>query len=252
MRRIILSLCALLLLAGCKDNETGKITGTVSYLQRIALPPDAKLSIKLEDVLPPLLATKPIAEKIQPINGAQVPLAYELSYSTANITPSHRYQVRAAILAKDGSVLFTTTQMHPVVPEGGDVEVGILVQPVPPQAAQMIENMQWELVALGEILLPDEDGAENATLTLQSADKRINGSTGCNKFFGTYALKGPQLSFGGIGMTKMACMEPAATRLEQRFVEALGRVNGYRVNEKVLELLSEGTPVARFEAGAKL
>jgi len=36
-------------------------------------------------------------------------------------------------------------------------------------------------------------------------DGQINGTAGCNRFFGSYAQAGSKLTFTGVGMTKMAC-----------------------------------------------
>jgi len=248
MRNVILVFCAMLILASCNKNKTGEISGTVSYLQRIALPADAVLSVRLEDVSKADAAALVIAETTRATNGAQVPLAYRLTYSTADIVSGARYQLRATISSQDGKALFTTTQAHPIVPEEGGIEMGILLQPVPP-ITQTLENTEWELVAIGEMLLAAHDGDSSAYLIVQR-DGRIAGSTGCNRFFGVYTLKGEQLSFGGIGMTKMACVEPLMVQ-EQNFAAALDRVTGYRMSGRVLELLSGESAVMRFEARTK-
>jgi putative lipoprotein len=39
-----------------------------------------------------------------------------------------------------------------------------------------------------------------------TVDGQINGTTGCNRFFGGYAQDGETVTFTGTGMTKMACM----------------------------------------------
>jgi len=248
MRQLFAGLCAILILAGCSQNKVGEISGTVSYLQRIALPADAVLLVQLEDVSTADGAALVIAEATLSTNGAQVPLAYRLTYSAADIVAGARYQIRATITSAEGVALFTTTQAHPIIPEGGGIEMGILVQPVP-LVFQSIADTEWVLVAMGEMLLAAHDGDSTAYLVLQR-DGRIAGSTGCNRFFGGYTLDGERLSFGGIGLTKMACMEPLMSQ-EQSFVSALGRVTGYRRSGRVLELLSGKNAVARFEARTK-
>jgi len=39
-----------------------------------------------------------------------------------------------------------------------------------------------------------------------TGDGQINGTTGCNRFFGSYVQDGDRVTFSGLGMTKMACM----------------------------------------------
>jgi putative lipoprotein len=67
------------------------LDGEVFYLQRIALPPDATLSVSLQDVS---LADAPAAvldEQKGPVKG-QVPLPFHLSYDPAQVKPGHRYR----------------------------------------------------------------------------------------------------------------------------------------------------------------
>ena len=78
-----------------------------------------------------------------------------------------------------------------------------------------IEGTTWTLTSV--------DGAEPvageaATLTL--SEGRAAGSTGCNRFTGTYVLDGGSISFGRLATTRMACPgELAAHRVDR----ALGR-----------------------------
>ena len=257
MIRYVAILCGMLILAGCEENGSGEIAGTVSYLQRIALPPDARLTVRLEDVSRQDAAAKIVAEVTRPTNGAQVPLPYELSYSTSEIAPSHRYQLRATITDKNGKLLFTTTQAHPVVPEGERIEMGIFLQPVPPAQtgaapadAAALENIEWQLVAIGRTLMMGYDGDKGASLLFEPQGQKIAGSTGCNRYFGTYSLEQDQLSLSPAGMTRMACPTPLMAQ-EQQFIEALGSVTGYRLDGRALELLSGREAVARFEPRAK-
>ncbi|ABI77897.1 putative lipoprotein [Hyphomonas neptunium ATCC 15444] len=49
------------------------------------------------------------------------------------------------------------------------------------------------------------------------ADGKINGTTGCNQFFGGYAQNGAAIAFTGVGMTKMACMSDGVMEQETAF-----------------------------------
>ena len=50
---------------------------------------------------------------------------------------------------------------------------------------------------------------------------KINGSTGCNQFFGSYTQSGSTLNFSGVGMTKMACMADGVMEQETAFTNIL-------------------------------
>jgi len=62
---------------------------------------------------------------------------------------------------------------------------------------------------------------EGNDLHLQfTADGKLSGNAGCNRFFGEYQLDGNGLAIGQLGVTEMACPEPAMS-LEISFMEAL-------------------------------
>src|SRR4029077_16505221 len=90
------------------DAPQGMITGTVTYLQRVALAPDAVISVSLQDVTLAEGPSKLIIEQRFPAAGRQVPIAFRLPYDSASIDNSHRYSLRATITTR-GKLNFTTT-----------------------------------------------------------------------------------------------------------------------------------------------
>ena len=117
----LLTLAAATLLSACQSPPpAGKasLDGEVFYLQRIALPPSATLSVSLQDVS---LADAPaivLAEQNGPIKG-QVPLPFHLSYDPAQVKSGHRYSVSARIEV-NGELMFITTENHAVQLDGND------------------------------------------------------------------------------------------------------------------------------------
>lgn len=109
------------LLCACQTLQPATKTsldGEVFYLQRIALPPTATLSVSLQDVS---LADAPavvLDEQKGPVKG-QVPLPFHLSYDPAQVKPGHRYSVSARI-ELDGKLMFITTEHHAVQLDGSD------------------------------------------------------------------------------------------------------------------------------------
>ncbi|WP_219097852.1 YbaY family lipoprotein [Pseudomonas sp. UMAB-40] len=109
------------LLSACQTLQPAAKTsldGEVFYLQRIALPPSATLSVSLQDVS---LADAPaviLVEQKGPVKG-QVPLPFHLSYDPAQVKPGHRYSVSARIEV-DGKLMFITTEHHAVQLDGSD------------------------------------------------------------------------------------------------------------------------------------
>jgi putative lipoprotein len=94
----------------------------------MALPPNAAIDVRLEDVSRADAPAVIVAEKIFPTNGKQVPIPFQLPYSANDIQPSHRYQVRAQITVAD-ELLFVTTNAYPVITGGAPSTVNMVLQP---------------------------------------------------------------------------------------------------------------------------
>lgn len=107
------------------DSDVSRLTGTVTYRQRIALPPGATLQIRVEDVS---LADAPatvIAAKDIAVAG-QVPLPFEIDVDPAKVTPRHTYALRATIV-HEGRMLFTTDTRHTVLGAGDPSSLEIVL-----------------------------------------------------------------------------------------------------------------------------
>ncbi|WP_260956548.1 YbaY family lipoprotein [Pseudomonas citri] len=120
MKKLLLITVAALLSACSSAPLAGKhsLDGEVFYLQRIALPPGATLSVSLQDVS---LADAPatvLDEQSGPVKG-QVPLPFHLTYDPTQVKPGHRYAVSARIEV-DGQLMFITTEQHTVQLDGKD------------------------------------------------------------------------------------------------------------------------------------
>jgi putative lipoprotein len=106
------------------------VTGTVTYLQRSALPSTAVVEVQLQDVSVADAPAEVISSQRIETQGKQAPFPYELPYRLTKIDPSHRYAVRATIMDGD-KLLFTTTQSYPVITSGAPTrDVEIIVEPV--------------------------------------------------------------------------------------------------------------------------
>ncbi|SHM81869.1 putative lipoprotein [Pseudomonas asturiensis] len=119
MKKLSLIL-ATALLGACSSMQTpdASLNGEVFYLQRIALPPSAILSVSLQDVSKADVAAVQLAHQSGPVKG-QVPLPFHLKYDVGQVQPGHRYAVSARIEA-DGRLLFISTEQHAVKLDGTD------------------------------------------------------------------------------------------------------------------------------------
>jgi len=107
----------------------GSITGTVSYLERVALPPDAVIEVRLEDVSLADAPAKTIALEKIALGGRQVPVPFELKFDRAKIDAKHSYGVGAQIVV-DGKPRFLSEKAYPVLTRESPARVEIILKPV--------------------------------------------------------------------------------------------------------------------------
>jgi putative lipoprotein len=124
-------LLGLVLLAGCGNSSQATVTGTVTYLQRIALQPDAVVTVRIEDVSKADTMAEVIGEQVIQTDGAQVPIPFEVAYDTDEIEDNHSYSLRVRIEDSAGKLLWINDTSVPVITRGNPVhDVEVFVVPV--------------------------------------------------------------------------------------------------------------------------
>ena len=115
-------------------------------------------------------------------------------------------------------------------------------------ASLTLEGPEWRL---SDHLGPDGalvPLAEDVAATASFMEGRVSGTTGCNRYSGSYGVDAPSLSFGALAMTRMACMPPRDAA-ERAMIAALESTAGYTVIGDALKLTdAEGNTVLRFRA----
>jgi heat shock protein HslJ len=83
-----------------------------------------------------------------------------------------------------------------------------------------------------------------------TADGKLSGSAGCNRYQGSYQMAGDSLTIGPVASTKMACPDPAGVmEQEAAFLVILENTAAYQIKGDTLVLLdSNGAPLAEFIA----
>jgi uncharacterized lipoprotein YbaY len=105
------------------------VTGTVTYLQRVALPDDAVVEVKLLDVSLADAEAVTISEQTI-VNPGQVPVAFELLYDPQDIDPRNTYSVQVRITNGAGDLIFINTSAFLVLTQGNPSTVDMTVEPV--------------------------------------------------------------------------------------------------------------------------
>jgi len=133
IRKVLFGLAVLLLLfptAALAQQAGGKVTGTVTYRERMVLPPTARVIVELQDVSLADAPAKIIATQTIDPAGKAPPYPFELTYDPSKIDERYTYAVRATI--RDGDkLLFTSTQAYLVITRGNPTSgIEILMQQV--------------------------------------------------------------------------------------------------------------------------
>lgn len=238
--------------SGNSGGTSPMIIGTVTYQARMALPPNAAIDVRLEDVTVADAPAKLVADNMFSAAGQQVPISFQLPYSATDIASAHRYVVRATIKAGD-KLLFTTTEAYPVLTNGAPSTVALVLKPAEgvstaaSSAPGGLRGTYWMLTELqGKRVAPTNNNP--AYIYLDPSATNYFGSSGCNRVSGTFQLSGNSLQLLGGAMTMMACPEPLMTQ-EKEFNEALTATGSYKINGNLLELMERRKVVAKFEPG---
>jgi uncharacterized lipoprotein YbaY/membrane-bound inhibitor of C-type lysozyme/heat shock protein HslJ len=254
-------------LAGCASSPPpsavaladATLSGTVTYLPRIALPPDAEVTVRLLDVSLADAPSTPLAEATIALAGRQVPVPFALTYAPDQIEPRRRYVVRAEIRDGAGALRWATDTAIPVLTQGGpsdDVEVRVVQvaadAPRGPHDREADPSVAlvgptWRLVRVEtgtEHLKPDAD--RTYTLTFD-AEGRYTGQEDCNRYGGAFTTgAGDALDLAPGPVTLAACLPTdAAVDLAGR----LANVERYAVIDGRLTLRGSNLALVFERAG---
>ncbi|MFO7678972.1 MAG: META domain-containing protein [Chloroflexota bacterium] len=95
-----------------------EVTGEATYLERIALPDDAVLTVQIQDISLADASATIIGEQSYVTDGQQVPLPFAVPYNTGDIVESNSYGLSVRMTAADGTLLFINDTIIPVITRG--------------------------------------------------------------------------------------------------------------------------------------
>jgi putative lipoprotein len=225
------------------------LSGEVTYLERIALPDTAVLSIELIDLA---LPERPRLSVSAPTGAGQVPLAFTLTFEDSLILPRHSYALNAEIAA--GDIRFRNPEPYAVAPLAQIEPVIIITNPVAqaqsassepvaePQNLPLL-GIAWEATAVGESPVPP---GIDITLLIE-ADMRAGGKGGCNSYFSQATVTEDSFIIGEIAATARAC-PGGRMELEQAYFAALKTATSWTMDGETLTLLDmSGKPAVTLE-----
>ena len=114
---------------------------------------------------------------------------------------------------------------------------------LPGTGSDQLTGTTWKLISYdGNIPL----AGKNMTASFDA--KEIQGSASCNTYFGTYRLKGDQISISELGWTEMACMDPEGImEQEQTIMKLLSESSSYSIQGDRLQITTSAGELLIFQ-----
>jgi putative lipoprotein len=229
------------------------LRGDVTYRERIALDAKAVITVELVELASAEGPETVIASQTIRPRGRQVPISFRLNYPRSEIDRGGHYTLQARIEV-DGALRFANAEPVNVDPLATTGPVLVVVNGVqadaektPPSSPASLQGTEWRAQQIEGRKVLD---IVQSTLSIE-AGGRISGSAGCNRYFGTASVKDGVISVGPLGATQMACV-PEQMEQEKRFLDALGKTSGFRVDEGQLVLLDKaGSPLMQLVKNGK-
>jgi putative lipoprotein len=114
---------------GGGNAASSRVTGTVTYLERVALLPAAVVKIQLVDVSRADAPAVVLVEQIIPTGGEQAPFFFEIPFDPSEIKANHTYAVQSRI-EEDGRLRFISDQRYAVITRNAPMHVDMVLRPV--------------------------------------------------------------------------------------------------------------------------
>ncbi|MGI6852801.1 YbaY family lipoprotein [Mesorhizobium sp. 1B3] len=219
------------------------ISGEILYRERIALPPNAVLTVELADVS---LADAPASiigkQVIDP--AGQVPIKFTISFDPAVIQPNMQYALQARITVND-TLWFINDARYTIAPLT-DTAPSLLLKMVrrseTPAPAANIYDAIWVSEDPASVGMPP-------TFSVKT-DGKMFGKGPCNSYFGTAEIGDGTIAVGEVGSTRMACAPDVMDR-ERAFFETLRKAESFDIREGRLTLKDkDGKEILHFSHGA--
>jgi len=126
----LITMLILAFLTACSSGS-GSVSGTITYLQKIALPDDAVITVQIQDTSMADAKATVMGEQVIKTEGKQVPFEFDVTYDSKEIQDNHTYTMSARITDEAGKMLFINDTAIPVITRDSPTEdVEIIVVPV--------------------------------------------------------------------------------------------------------------------------
>ena len=118
----------------------------------------------------------------------------------------------------------------------------------------IFEDTKWFLRSYGmqnnlEAIIEDTE----ITVTFNSTEGEVSGSSGCNRYWARYEAKGSELSIFEMEFTEMACVSPEGVmEQEDVFLSLLARAQSFEADDTILTIFCSGGQQLYFTTATRV
>ena len=239
---------------GAPQQVSEAVSGTIFYLPRIALLPNAVVAVSLVDISRADAPAITLASAKMVSGGRQVPFPFKLLYDAGQIDSRYTYAIQSRITV-GGDLQFITTTQFPVITNGRPTEgVETQVDPVgQPQATADAPSLTGTVWQLEQIRYNSDTRIETASpsdYTIEfMEDGQLSIRADCNQALGSFTEDGSSLSID-LEPTTLAACPPESVAPE--YLQSLQSAGIYFFQDGKLFIdLQADTGTMQFSSGNK-
>lgn len=163
-----------------------------------------------------------------------------------------RYSEADPLCCPSGTTTVTYTLRHDDIPDlmPTGVTTRQNAQDSSMTPADTLFSTPWRLVRVGAESVPEESAMMDAPyIQFDAEEKRFFGSSGCNRYMGSFEQSDMTLNFSTVASTKRACLDEIQ-KIEGELYQALERVTRFEIDQDQLHLYDDGEMVLVFQKKA--
>lgn len=211
---IVLAIVGVVLFKKSSPKAEATLTGTVTYLERIALPSGSKVEVEIRDVSRADAPAETIASTAITTSGENVPIPFTIEYDPTRVSSTRTYSVFARILVNDQLRWVTPEHVSFLVNGIPRAEVDLTLsstggtsqQPSSPSApttpTASLNGTTFRLVSFNGTTVP-----QGTDYILNFENGRV-GAKFCNSMGGEYTLSNGFIKVPQMVSTLMFCSAP--------------------------------------------
>lgn len=248
----LVSILGILIFQGCTKSpqvvHEEELHVDVMYLDRKMLPPNAKVTLLLEDISKQDVKSKLIAKQSIVVKNAP-PYSFTIKYDFNSIDMKRVYNLSANITVNGKYIYRSDTLLNPFTDILDKYE--LILKRVPSveynSASSDFLNTYWKLMKIDSKSIKVAKNMKEPYILFENDGKSVKGFGGCNAMFGTFKQNGQAIKIGPLASTRKACIN--GMDIEAEFHDILSKTKKWYIQGEVLKFTdAHGKNLAEFKA----